>query len=106
MGPSEDAMAKKSNLAVKIEPALRRRLQALGETRRRSPHWLMCEAIRVYVEHEEQLERGKTEARERLAQYDATGEYLADEDVDAWLATWGKPRERPAPTRKRRVSTR
>ncbi len=99
-------MAGKSNLAVKIEPELRRRLQALGAARRRTPHWLMCEAIRLYVEHAEQVERGKAEARERLALYDATGEFIAGEDVDGWLATWGKPRERPAPTRKRRASSR
>jgi predicted transcriptional regulator len=85
---------------------LRKRLQALGEAKRRTPHWLMCEAIRLYVEHEELVERGRAEARERLARYDATGEYVADEDVDGWLKTWGAPRERSAPTRQRRAPSR
>ncbi len=99
-------MAAKANMAVKMEPALRRRLQALGDARRRTPHWLMCEAIRLYVEREEQVERGKVEARERLARYDATGEFVADEDVEGWLKSWGAARERPAPTRRRRVAGR
>ena len=52
------------------------------------------------------LERANAEARERLARYDATGEHIADEDVDGWLKTWGTPREGPSPTRGRRVSSR
>ena len=99
-------MGVKANMAVKMEPALRKRLQALGDAKRRTPHWLMCEAIRLYVEREEQVELGRAEARERLASYDATGEYVADEDVGAWLKTWGSPRERSAPTRTRRVRAR
>jgi len=99
-------MGVKANMAVKMDPELRKRLQALGDAKRRTPHWLMCEAIRLYVEHEEQLERENAEARERLARYDATGEYIADDDVDAWLKTWGTPRERSAPARKRRVPSR
>lgn len=99
-------MAGKANMAVKMEPALRRRLQALGEVRRRTPHWLMCEAIRLYVEREEQVEQGKVEARERLARYDATGEFVADEDVEGWLKSWGAPRERTAPKRVRRAARR
>ena len=99
-------MGVKANMAVKMEPALRKRLQALGDVKRRTPHWLMCEAIRLYVEHEEQVEQARAEARERLARYDATGEYVADVDVQAWLKTWGAPRERSAPTRKRRVRQR
>jgi predicted transcriptional regulator len=99
-------MAAKANMAVKVEPELRRRLQALGEAKRRTPHWLMCEAIRLYVEREEQAGKANAEARERLARYDATGEHVADDEVESWLATWGSAREPSAPVRKRRRSTR
>jgi predicted transcriptional regulator len=99
-------MSGKSNLAVKIERELRDRLRALGEAKRRTPHWLMCEAIRLYVEREEEAERGKAEARARLARYDATGEYVAGGDVTSWLKTWGSGRERPAPARRRRAPPR
>jgi len=99
-------MSTRANMAVKLDQAVRRRLQALGDAKRRSPHWLMCEAIRLYVEREEELERAKAEARARLARYDATGLYVAGEDVDAWLETWGTKGEQPAPTRTRRASSR
>jgi len=99
-------MSDKANMAVKLDQELRGRLQALGEAKRRTPHWLMCEAIRLYVEREEEAEQVKAETRARLARYDATGEYVAEEDVDAWLKTWGTSRERPAPTRTRRLSSR
>lgn len=99
-------MAEKANMAVKLDPAIRERLRALGEARRRSPHWLMVEAIRLYLEREEEIERARAETRERLARYDATGEYIADEDVEAWLETWGTRGERQPPTRIRKARMR
>ncbi len=99
-------MAEKANMAVKLDAGIRERLRALGKAKRRSPHWLMVEAIRLYVEREEDLERARAETRERLARYDATGEYIAGEDVEAWLETWGTPSERRAPTRIRKARAR
>jgi predicted transcriptional regulator len=92
-------MAEKVNMAVKLDAGIRERLQALGQVKRRSPHWLMVEAIRLYVEREEVIERDRAETRERLARYDATGEYIANEDVQAWLETWGTRSEQQPPTR-------
>ncbi len=62
----------------------------------------MVEAIRLYVEREEEAERARVETREAIERYDATGEYIADEDVDAWLKSWGTKDELPPPTRVRR----
>ncbi len=47
----------------------------------------MLEDIRPYVEREVEIERARVDTRERLARYDATGEYIADADVQAWLRT-------------------
>lgn len=99
-------MGAKVNMAVKMEPDLKKRLQVLGDAKRRTPHWLMCEAIRLYIEHEEQVQRANAEARDRLARYDVTGAYVADEGVESWLETWGTSRERSVPTRRRRASPR
>jgi predicted transcriptional regulator len=94
-------MRAKANMAVKLEPALRDRLQALGAAKKRSTHWLMCEAIRRYVEGEEEAARARSEALERLARFEATGEHVTHEDVDAWLKSWGSGEESPVPTRSR-----
>ncbi len=96
-------MAEKAQMAVKLEPSIRERLQALGKAKRRSPHWLMVEAIRVYVEREEEQERRKRASMTALAHYDATGEYVDDAEMRAWLESWGKPDELAPPrVRKRR----
>ena len=94
-------MADKANMAVKLDRELKERLKALSAAKKRSPHWLMGEAIRIYVQREEEEERRLAEARAAADAYDRTGEYLADEDVEKWLSTWGKPREKRPPKRKR-----
>ncbi|HEY3452530.1 MAG TPA: hypothetical protein VGK67_39665 [Myxococcales bacterium] len=95
-------MSEKANLAVKLDPVLHARLKALGLARKRSAHWLMCEAIRRYLEQEEESDRARQEALERLARFDETGKYIAHEDVDAWLKSWGSDSELPAPKRTRK----
>jgi predicted transcriptional regulator len=84
-------------MTVKLDPTMRQRLQALGAARQRSPHWLMVEAIRLYVEREEEEERENAIARERLARYDATGEYVDGDDMHAWAASLGTGRELSEP---------
>jgi predicted transcriptional regulator len=66
----------------------------------------MAEDIRLKVEHAEEIERARAETRERLARYDATGEYIADEHVRAWLETWGTRSEQQPPTRVRKTRLR
>ncbi len=43
-------------MAVKIDREMKARIQRLGDARHRSMHWLMKEAIRQFVEREEQQE--------------------------------------------------
>ena len=95
-------MAEKANMAVKLDAAIRDRLKALGQAKRRSAHWLMVEAIRLYVEREEEQERRKRESMAALAHYDATGEYVDDADVRAWLKSWGRPDELAPPRVRKR----
>jgi len=59
--------------AVKLDETTCDRLKALGESRQRTPHWLMREAIRQFLDREEY------------------------ETVDAWLATWGSESEAKCP---------
>ena len=40
-------------VAIKIEAEIRDRVQRLAQARDRTPHWLMREAIRQYVDREE-----------------------------------------------------
>ena len=51
-----------------------------------------------------EAEREKAITRERLEKYDTTGEYIAHEDVDAWLRSIGTKRELAPPARIRKAA--
>ena len=72
--------------SLKLDPELRDRLRRLAEARRRTPHWLMREAIAQYLVREEALERVRADALAAWGEYEATGWHATGEDVDAWLA--------------------
>lgn len=83
--------------AVKLDDETYERLKSLGELRRRSPHWLMKEAIRQFLDREEEAEQVRRDTLERLANYEASGKAVSHDAVDAWLETWGTDREGKCP---------
>jgi len=80
------AMEKMLATSVKLEPALKSRLQHLAEARRRKPHWLMHEAIYEYVEREEKREQSRQDALKAWDNYRQTGLHVTADEADAWLA--------------------
>lgn len=89
----------KTTVGVKLEPAIRKRLRALGKSKQRSTHWLMKEAIQRYLDEEEEQERAKQETLERWERYEATGKAVSNADVTGWLKSWGTEKEKPWPKR-------
>ncbi|MCV0396123.1 MAG: CopG family ribbon-helix-helix protein [Rhizobiaceae bacterium] len=83
--------------SLKIDDTLKGRVQQLASQRRRSPHWIMLEAIQQYVEREEARESLKQEALASWAAYKETGRHLTGKEVSAWLNSWGTDDEMPAP---------
>lgn len=79
-------MAHAPTTSVKLDPGLKTRLQRLADARRRSQHWLMCEAIEQYVAREERRQQFHNEALASWAEYQETGLHLTGAEVDAWLA--------------------
>lgn len=51
--------------AVKLDPETNERVKRLAEARHRTPHWVMREAIRQYVEREEKREAFRQDGSER-----------------------------------------
>lgn len=84
-------------ISLKIEESLKQRVQQLASQRRRSPHWIMLEAIRQFVEREEARESFREEALASWQHFRETGEHLTAEEARDWLATWGTEDEQPAP---------
>ena len=72
--------------SLKIDDTLKGRVQQLANQRRRSPHWIMLEAIQQYVEREEKREAFKQDALRAWEDYQRTGLHLTLEEADAWLA--------------------
>jgi len=83
--------------SVKLDSELKSRLDRLAGARRRSPHWMMREAIRQFVEREEARESFKQEALKSWREYRETGRHLTLEETAAWLDTWGTEDETDAP---------
>lgn len=72
--------------SLKLDPATHDRLRRLAEAQRRTPHWIMREAIAQYLAREEARERLRADALAAWAEYEATGRHATGEAVDAWLA--------------------
>jgi predicted transcriptional regulator len=79
-------MANRSTTSLKLDAEIKIRLQQLAQSRRRSSHWLMREAIEQYVEREERREQLRQDALAAWAEYQATGLHITAEEADAWLA--------------------
>ncbi len=86
-----------TNKAVKLDEATYNRLKNLGESRQRTPHWLMKEAIKQFIEREEEVDNIKKDTLKRIENFEKTGKFIPYEIVDAWLATWGTDNEAPCP---------
>lgn len=83
--------------SLKIDDTLKGRVQHLATQRRRSPHWIMLEAIEQYVAREEVRERFKQEAIASWAAYKQTGRHLTGQEVRTWLNTWGTDEDTVVP---------
>jgi predicted transcriptional regulator len=79
-------MANRSTTSLKLDAEIRTRLQQLAQTRRRSSHWLMREAIEQYVEREERREQLRQDALAAWAEHQTTGLHVTADEADAWLA--------------------
>ncbi|MDR5762920.1 ribbon-helix-helix protein, CopG family [Caballeronia sp. LZ035] len=71
---------------VKLDDELKDRVQRLAGLRDRSAHWIMREAIKQYVEREEQREAFKQDAKRAWDEYQADGLHVTAAEADAWLS--------------------
>ena len=79
-------MPNSSTTSLKLDFETKERVRKLASIRRRSPHWLMREAIEEYVEREEKREQFRQDALTAWAHYQTTGLHATAEEADNWLA--------------------
>ncbi|HUW27852.1 MAG TPA: CopG family ribbon-helix-helix protein [Sulfuriferula sp.] len=82
-------------VSLKLEPSEHERLKTLAELKHRTPHYLMHEAVRQYLEREESRESFKRDALTSWREYQETGLHLTGEEVANWLDSWGTDTSRP-----------
>lgn len=73
------------SVAIKLDDDVRARVERLADARHRTPHSVMNEAIRQYVEREERREAFRQQTMEAWEDYRATGLHATAAEADAWL---------------------
>ena len=73
-------------VSIKIDEDTKSRLKRLADARQRTPHWLMREAIALYVEREEKREAFRRDTLHAWEAFRAGGQHVTADQADAWLA--------------------
>jgi RHH-type transcriptional regulator, rel operon repressor / antitoxin RelB len=84
-----------TTFTVRVDPAVKKRLERLAKSTGRSRSFLAAEALSEYLDLNEWQVEGIKKAILSLDR----GEGVAHEDVRQWVKSWGRKRERPRPTR-------
>jgi len=72
--------------SLKLDAAMKQRVQKLAASQRRTSHWIMREAIEQYVDREEKRRQFLQDGLAAWEEYQRTGLHLTGEEVDQWLA--------------------
>nr|WP_145549812.1 CopG family ribbon-helix-helix protein [Variovorax boronicumulans] len=81
--------------SLKLSDELKSRVQRAAGRQRRTPHWIMREAIEQYVSRDEQRASFVQEAFDSWQAFQQDGLHLTMDETRAWLDTWGTGK--PAP---------
>ena len=73
------------NVTIKIDATERERLKSLAVAKKRTPHYLMKEAIERYLEDEEAEQLAIQEATVSLEHYERTGLHITLDEVKQWV---------------------
>jgi predicted transcriptional regulator len=84
-------------VAVKLDVALHERMKMLAETRQRSTHWLMREAVQQYVQREELRADFRNSALAAWVAYETTGRHATHDEADRWLSQLEDGQDTPPP---------
>lgn len=87
------ANTRSATLSTRLKPATKKKLARLAKASGRSSNFLISEAVEAYVADQERL---LTEIRMADRQI-KSGHYVKQEDMKAWLLSWGTKDELPPP---------
>jgi predicted transcriptional regulator len=84
-------------VTIKLDPADRDRIAALASTKKRTPHYLMKEAILDYVQKEEVRQNFIKAAESSYMHYKETGQHITLEELSAWVDDVQQNPDAPVP---------
>jgi len=73
------------SVTVKLDPSARNRIAALAAMKKRTPHFLMKEAILEYIQREETRQNFIQAAEESYVHYKETGLHVTFDEFSAWV---------------------
>jgi predicted transcriptional regulator len=82
-----------TTFSVRLKVETRKRLAKLAKASGRSSNFLIADAVEAYVADQERLHADIRQADRQIKQ----GHYIKDEDMKAWLLSWGTEKELPPP---------
>jgi len=82
-----------ATLSIRLKPETKKRLAKLAKTSGRSSNFLISDAVESYVADQERMLAEVRQADRQVK----SGHYIKNEDMKAWLLSWGTERELPVP---------
>ena len=76
-----------ATVTVKLDTADRTRISALAQRKKRTPHYLMKEAILEYIQREETRQNFVLAAQASFEHYKETGLHVTLDEFSAWVDT-------------------
>src|ERR1035438_6352522 len=87
------ANTRSATLSVRLKPETKKRLERLAEAAGGSSNFLIADAVEVYVSDQERMLAEVRQADRQVK----SGHYIKNEDMKAWLLSWGTEHELPVP---------
>ena len=87
------ANTRSATLSIRLKPNTKKRLARLAKASGRSSNFLIADAVEVYVSDQERMLAEVGQADRQVA----SGHYIKNDDMKAWLLSWGTDRELPVP---------
>ena len=86
-----------ANMTVKLEGSERDRLKTLAAAKKRTPHYIMREAIQKYLDEEEAEQRFIAAGEASLKHYQKTGLHITLDELRTWAKDAKKHPNAPMP---------
>src|ERR1035441_743610 len=87
------ADTRSATLSIRLKPKTKKRLAKLAKSSGGRLNFLIAEAVEYYVADKERMLAEVRQADRQVK----SGHYIKNEDMKAWLLSWGTDRELPVP---------